>query len=168
VAGYKDKSVPEIGKERADLYWMDAKDRAHLTHWGRRPSVRERSRETLLRQWYGETEGNAEIAARRSPPVHIGRVVGSVMRDLGLSRNVLLEELLDSWSAVVGDDVARRSVPSDIQGATLTVEVSDSSWMYMLQTVHRQRIVDELRRISDNKLRDIRFVPHGRIRRTNQ
>lgn len=143
---------------------MDARDRAHLTHFGRRASLWERSRERAMRDWFGEDAG-AVISAHRTPPRHISGAVDAVLKDLGMSRNLLFEDVLQNWVKVVGVDVAGRSVPSEIRGTQLVVEVADSSWMYLLQTVHRASIVAKLKAFSRNRLHSVRFVPKGRIRR---
>jgi predicted nucleic acid-binding Zn ribbon protein len=118
-----------------------------------------------MRDWYGQEEASAVISSRRRPAQHVGDAVDAVVREMGLARDLLLEELVQHWQAVVGPDVARRSVPSEIQGKTLIVEVADSSWMFILRAQHRQSIVAELARFSESKISDVRFVPQGRIRR---
>lgn len=145
-------------------WWMDAKDRAHLSHYGRHPSKRERAREQLMRQWYGP-EAAAIIGARRSPPRHIGQTVDQVVKELGMSRNVLLEALLLNWADVVGKDMASRTVPSEIQGKCLVIEVANAAWMYALRTMHKTMIAEKVKTFSQAKLTDVQFVPKGKIRR---
>lgn len=144
--------------------WMEARDRAHLTHFRRRASMRERLRVKVMRQWYGD-EAMAEISAHRCSPAHIGEAVGQVVKELGLSRNMLFEEVCVKWVQIVGADVAGRSVPSELHGGLLVVEVADSSWMYILNTMHRAALISKLEAFSENEIRNVRFVPKGRIRR---
>jgi len=160
-----DKMKTDGKREQKDKFWMDARERAHLTHFGRRASVRERSREQAMRDWYGPGEAGAVISSRRSPARHIAGTVDDVVRDLGLARDLLLEELVQNWVDVVGPDVARRSVPSEIQGKLLVVEVADSSWMFILKAQHRPHIISRLADFTGSRIRDVRFVPQGRIRR---
>ncbi|MDT8391171.1 MAG: DciA family protein [Lentisphaeria bacterium] len=145
-------------------WWMDAKDRAHLSHFSRHPSKRERAREQVMRQWYG-AEASAVIGARRSPPRHIGQTVDQVIKELGMSRNVLMESLLLHWPEIVGKDMASRAVPSEIKGTCLVIEVANAAWLYALRTIHKTMISDKVAVFSQSKLTDVQFVPQGKIRR---
>src|SRR5262245_58460438 len=50
----------------------------------------------------------------------------------GLSTRMLETTIRTEWARTVGADVARRSRPGELQGATLTVVVDNSPWLHEL------------------------------------
>ncbi len=155
-------------KAAANPYWLECTDNANRTHFRRRASRRERERFELLRDWYGEFEAAAVIDAHRRPPAPIAAAVQEVVRGLGLARNLLFESVLAEWPRLVGPDLAAKSIPSELQGNNLLVEVAGSNWLFMMQTVHRPEIIRRLNTFSDGKIRTVRFVPQGRIDRRRE
>jgi len=160
------------GKPDADLgdrdddarcpYWLDRAERRNRTHFARRPSLRERSREQVLRDWFGEERATGEILAHQSPAVHIAGPLDSALTRLGLRRPVDLERLRDDWAEIVGADLAHYCQPVALHGTCLDVEVVDAAWLYELRTMHSREIQARVERASEGRVNTVRFAPHGR------
>lgn len=145
-----------------DPYWLDQRDNRQRSHFGRQPSGRERGREDVVRDWYGDQLADAEIAARQAPAVCVKDGVEEVLKRLGLFRNLLLEDLRAQWESLVGKDIARRATPVAIYGSRLDIEVFESSWLYILDSMHKKAILAKVGAETDGKISEIRFVAGGR------
>jgi len=142
--------------------WLNRRDHAHWSHFGRRPSLRERNRERLLKLWFGEEEGRNEILAHQSGPRSSGEVIDEVMSGLGLEWMAVLDRIGEAWQELVGPDIAKCSRPAALYGDRLDIEVSNSSWMYVLETMHKEAIRQRVEEFTDGKVLKVRLVPIGR------
>jgi hypothetical protein len=147
-----------------DDNWLDATARKHLSHSARRPSRREYSRISAVRQWYG-AEARGVLDAHRPQTQHVGNMVDSVLRQLGASRNHLFEDLSREWADIVGADLAKHTAPAEVDGKVLLVEVASAPWLYALQTMYKQDLLGKVRARAGGRIEDVRFTPQGRIRR---
>ena len=145
-----------------DSHWMEPRERARSTHFGRRLSPTERRRAEVMRDWYGSTRAREEILAHRKPPEHISTALRGVIRELGLGHNTLLHSVADRWETLFGADVGAKARPVDLNGKTLVVEVTESTWMYVLKTMHLHEMKRRLAEETGNRITDIRLVPAGR------
>lgn len=142
--------------------WLDRRANRGRTHFRRHSSFRERSREQALKDWYGAAEGVAEIVAHQSRAVPIADVVAEVLAGFGMQDALLLDELREKWPALVGADIARRTHPVMIQRGVLHIEVTGTTWCYVLEREHKTRILAEIRRVGAEQVTALRFVPLGR------
>lgn len=149
----------------ADSYWLGRDDNRRRTHYGRRPSRRERSREELLKDWYGPDFASGEIEGRRPPARSIGRVLGEVLSSFGMAEMVRLDEIREQWPELVGEDVAKIARPSSLLEGELVVEVAHAAWLYVLEREHKPRLETAVRDATHNEIHTIRLVPAGRRER---
>ncbi len=145
-------------------FWLDHRDRRNRSHSWRYPSPRERRREQVMRDWFGPDVAAGEIRSHQRPAVALGNSLDSLMRELGRGREVLLEELRDHWSELVGVEVARRTQPLRLFQDCLDVEVSHSTWLYELQTRLGAGLTERVAEFSKGRVCRLRFVPAGRRR----
>jgi len=152
-------NVPAPGQ---DPYWMESRDRAARTHFGRRPSSREYAREDLMRVWYGEDEARLEITARRRPARPVGAAVDKIMGSFNLGPSLLLADLIKAWPTLVGVDAAKHSRPAIVKEARLQIEVFDAPWRYVLETMHKKSIQAKVREFTADRITEIQFIAAGR------
>ena len=77
----------------------------------------------------------------------VGGVLGRVLQNLGLSREMTGWRAVEAWPRLVGPRVAARSRAVAFRDGTLQVEVDGSAWMQELAYLKRdlvQRINQEL------------------------
>jgi len=154
-----------------DANWMDCRDNAQRSDFHRHPSKRERERESLMRAWFGPHLATGEIGTHQQGPQPIGSTVDMVLAKISsLGPEPLLVAIRTEWPKIVGPDAAKRSHPAVIQGSRLLIEVSDSTWLYALDRMHKPIILGKLRTFTHDAVQEIRFqaggsrpaVPNGR------
>ena len=150
-----------------DANWMDCRDNAHRSDYHRHPSKREREREALMRAWFGPQLATGEIDAHQKGPQAIGSTVDLVLAKISsLGPEPLLVAIRMEWPKIVGPDAAKRSHPAVIQGARLLIEVTDSTWLYALDRMHKPVILGKVRAFTHDAVQDIRFQAGGSRRQT--
>ena len=95
-----------------------------------------------------------------------GGILGRVLRDLGLERDVLGWKAVEEWPQLVGARVARHARAVAYREGTLHVEVEGSAWMHELGFLKRELIRRINQQLEGGVVREIRFVlPQGGGRR---
>ena len=163
----KSKREYESGAEKkppgsGGAHWLERRENRNRSHFARRPSRRERDREAVLTDWFGPDRAPAEIEALRPPARLAGSVIEEVFENLGMSEGVVLDKLKAAWGGMVGVDGARRSRPIALQHGVLRVEVDNSTWLVQLRQEHYAHVLEAVRHMTGNKVRDLRFVVAGR------
>ena len=143
--------------------WLQRKANRSRTHFSRRPSAKERSRESLMRDWFGAVMGANEVMAHQRPSQPIDKVVGNVLASFGMREMLLLDRVRIEWPELVGGDVAKYAWPAALQGRTLQVEVANSTWRYVLEREHKGAILLKIKNQYEGKIDKVRFVPPGRF-----
>jgi hypothetical protein len=143
-------------------HWTERTGRQRLTHSARGPTALERRREQTLAEWYGAELASAEIGLHRAEPRLVGDLMDAALRRLRHGDDCGLERVRELWPALVGPDIARRAVPVTLRDRVLTVEVANSTWRYVLEREHRQRLRDRLAEATAGAVAEICFVPPGR------
>ena len=144
-----------------DPHWLDRRDNRSRTHFGRRRSRREAAREGLLRDWYGAERGRLEVMARQGSARSIGEALPKVLGMFGLRGDFELTELQEKWPELVGEDIARHAGPVAYRRGTVLIEVWDSSWLFALESLHKQSILGAVQSVLPRSV-GLRFVPAGR------
>jgi len=85
-------------------------------------------------------------------------VVGSILEKHGVREQVRRMEVLDLWSEVVGEHVARVTRARGVSEATLFVEVRTSAWLMELNMMKGEFLTRVNERIPDTPLERIVFV----------
>ena len=95
-----------------------------------------------------------------------GSVIGKLLRDLGLERELLGWRAVGEWPDVVGPRIARRTRAVSFHEGTLRVEVEGSAWQFELGFLERRLIQEIARRLGTPCVRKLQFVQaRGGIRR---
>ncbi|MFW5996906.1 MAG: DUF721 domain-containing protein [Lentisphaeria bacterium] len=152
-----------VNQDKSDNeLWLDRKEHRNKSHKWRTASRRERQRENLLRDWYGEETARAMRLDRQRGTNRIGDTIDSVLQRMTPPNMFLMEQIRANWAEIVGEDNANNSSPLRLDGNRLEIEVTNPSWMYVLATMHAGKIREKIRRFTDGKVDAIRFVPAGR------
>ncbi len=94
---------------------------------------------------------------RRSMPTPIGGVIAEVLRDLGLGNRMRQVEVLDRWSGIVGEQIARVAVAERIADGRLYVRVSGAPWRNELVFLKKD-LIDRINgAMEETVVRDIIF-----------
>ena len=153
-----------MSKENSDEKdsWLGREDYSGSYDKWRRPSKNERAREQALNDWYGKDFAGREIVAHRQDFKSINDLVQDVEKRFGLEEENIYNKMLSNWSEIAGEELKGQIFPVAVKGDCLNIEVGNSSIMYMLNGFMRKHLVENVIRISEGKLKDIRFVPKGR------
>jgi predicted nucleic acid-binding Zn ribbon protein len=88
----------------------------------------------------------------------LGDVLPDVLKSLRLDGDFWLQKLAQEWPQVVGDQVARRSRPGQLQKQTLVVFVENSVWLSELSRFAQKQILENVQRHADgSRIRSIRL-----------
>jgi len=115
-------------------------------------------------RWRVQRE-RAQVEDPRPPPnpieaEPISRVIGNVMKRLGLESQQWLASLAAEWSAVVGDAVARHTRPGRYEGHALIVFVDSSVWLNELKRYGQEKILANVqRRAGAGRVRTLSLQP---------
>jgi predicted nucleic acid-binding Zn ribbon protein len=102
-------------------------------------------------------ESGRRSSRKRSGPVSAEAALRDLARRLGISRTLREYEVLTSWSTLVGDRIARVTVPERIERGVLTVSVASAAWRSEL-SMRRREILDTIHRTTGEKIvKEIRF-----------
>ena len=145
-----------------EKFWLDHCERRNYSGFGRFPSRRERARDDLMRDWYGDDMGREVIQSHRRPAQAIGDGIPQLMKELGRSVSLGLDTLQRRWSEIVGEDLGRRTRPVFLRDGILTVEVLQATWLYVLKTTGKKDMLEKISQGEDLEVKDIKFVPGGR------
>lgn len=151
----------EHNKSDSEL-WLDRQEHRQKSHKWRTASRKERQRENLIRDWYGEDTARAIRMERQRSAKKAGDSIDQLLRRMTPPNMFLMEQLRQQWAEIVGEDNANNSIPIRLDGNRLEIEVTNPSWMYVLATMHAGNIREKVRSFSNKKITDIRFVPAGR------
>ena len=94
--------------------------------------------EGFARFEFGGEEGSKK-------PVALGSIVDKILEDHGVLDQVRRMSVLDEWSAIVGDAVARVTRARSVEDGVLIVEVRSSPWLMELNMMKG----DFVRRVND-------------------
>ena len=94
----------------------------------------------------------------------VGGVLGRVLDDLGLSREMTGWKAVEAWPTLVGLRVARRTRAVAFRDGTLHVEVEGSAWMQELGYLKRELVQRINQGLGGEHVRDVRFTLPGRKR----
>ena len=155
------KSESEDGAGRR---WLERRTNRQRTHFSRRPSLSERRREQLVRDWYGGEIARLEILAHQPAARPVSSVLGGVFAKIGKKDVLLLGELCSGWPDLVGPDVAANTRPVAVRGDVLTIEVASASWLYVLQHERNDQIAEKVQAFTSGRITLVRMLPQGTYR----
>ena len=154
--------APDNNNKVADPHWLRMRDCADRTGWHRHLSHREHERLLLVRDWFGPL-AVAEIVDRQPPAQAAAELVDQALARLKPVFSPVLTQLQEQWGALVGHDIAKQSRPSGFSDGRLLVEVPQSTWLYVLETMHKPVILQKVRAVTAGAVTEIRFVAGERL-----
>jgi predicted nucleic acid-binding Zn ribbon protein len=87
-------------------------------------------------------------------------LIPAFLKEVGLEEKVWQQALLNEWSQLVGEQVARRARPGKIQNKILTIFVTSSVWLNELTRYSKPQMLKNLQaRFGTDLIRDIRLQP---------
>jgi len=155
-------------KNENNEFWLDHKDNRNRSHFRRRPSYKEKQRDRLLKDWYGETLAREEMLQHRRPALKLSESIPELLKELGKSRSLELGYIQKKWSEIIGKDVAKQTFPTFIKEGVLTVEVNNPTWMYALQSNGLPKMIKSVNEFTDGSVKNIKLIPGGRNRENNR
>lgn len=98
------------------------------------------------------------MTTRGSGPVRLGDVLGGVLQQHGLERQMKRLAALDLWPEVVGEHIAAVTRARSVSEATLVVEVRSSGWLMELNMMKGDLLSRVNERMADAPLERLVFV----------
>ncbi len=81
-----------------------------------------------------------------------------IIKKAGLEDRRWEHRLIEKWTELAGAEVARHTRPGKMEGATLVVFVTNSSWLFeMSRHGHRQLLKNIHRILGDEEIKKLRF-----------
>jgi predicted nucleic acid-binding Zn ribbon protein len=94
---------------------------------------------------------------RSKAPQAVGAILQEMVRDLGIDQTLQQYNVLTSWASIVGEKIARVTMPQRIENGILFVQVSSAPWRAEL-TMRRMEILEKVNAAAGRQVvREIRF-----------
>jgi len=91
-------------------------------------------------------------------PEHIGAILETLYKQLGLTDGIKQQQALNSWSVVVGKTMANATSPVRIEHGRLFVQVENPVWRQEI-IFYKQKIITKLnKKIGKDIIKDIIFI----------
>ena len=94
---------------------------------------------------------------RKSKPKELSTSISSVLQQLGLSQRLRQYEVLEKWSAIVGDHIAKVTTPQRMESGKLIVHVTRSTWRNELVFLKKEIISKINKAMNQEIVKDIIF-----------
>jgi predicted nucleic acid-binding Zn ribbon protein len=111
-------------------------------------------------RWAVEKE-RFQIQGDPAPAFHdapLSDLLTDVMKRLRIDDQFWIRKLSEDWPSVVGEQVARRTRPGQVQRQTLVVFVESSVWLAELSRFAQKQILENVQKHAGNaKIRTIRL-----------
>ena len=131
-------------------------------NFGRHRPAKTRSRERLLRDWYGEELADKEVESQHPAARGIGGLIDALKAEMAGNEHVLMRTIVDQWDNIVDETTAKQAVPRRIEGNVLHVEVFNAAFRYHIQSFGvRQQMIDAVTRLSGGRIIDVKLIVGG-------
>lgn len=89
--------------------------------------------------------------------VPLGTVLDSLMKTLGIEKNIEQYQIFNMWNSIVGEQIAKVAQPERIHNGVLIVVVSNAPWRTEL-TFRKKEILEKIHStLNSTSITDIRF-----------
>ncbi|MEW6062055.1 MAG: DUF721 domain-containing protein [Bacteroidota bacterium] len=89
--------------------------------------------------------------------VPLGTVLDSLMKTLGIEKNIEQYQIFNVWNSIVGEQIAKVAQPERIHNGVLIVAVSNAPWRTEL-TFRKKEILEKIHStLNSTSITDIRF-----------
>ena len=111
-------------------------------------------RATVIAEWRGLPEPKPRPDRWKSA----AELLPGLMQRLGLRERLHESEVMEAWSAIVGDFIATHSAPVALRDGILYVRVLQPALHYELELISRTQILRKLKkRFGPRTIKDVRF-----------
>jgi predicted nucleic acid-binding Zn ribbon protein len=111
-------------------------------------------RAAVIEDWRGLAEKKRRPDKWETP----GVLLPKLMQKLGLKERLRESEVIDAWSAIVGEFIATHSAPVALRDGVLYVRVLQPSLHYELERVAKTEVLRKLKqRFGGKTIRDVKF-----------
>ena len=111
-------------------------------------------RDTVITEWRGLPEPKPWPDRWKSA----GELLPGLMQRLGLRERLHENEVMEAWSAIVGDFISTHSAPVALRESVLYVRVLQPALHYELEQISKAEILRKLKqRFGARTIRDVRF-----------
>src|SRR5881394_2993695 len=111
-------------------------------------------RDTIIAEWRGLPEPKQRPDRWKAA----GELLPALMQRLGLRERLHENEVVEAWSAIVGEFIAAHSAPVALREGVLYVRVLQPALHYELEQISKSEILRKLKqRFGGKTIRDIRF-----------
>lgn len=87
----------------------------------------------------------------------LGTVLNSLIKTLGIEKNIEQYKIFDLWNTIVGEQIAKVAQPERIHNGVLIVAVSNAPWRTEL-TFRKKEILEKIHlTLNSTSITDIRF-----------
>lgn len=87
----------------------------------------------------------------------LGTVLNSLIKTLGIEKNIEQYKIFDVWNTIVGEQIAKVAQPERIHNGILIVAVSNAPWRTEL-TFRKKEILEKIHlTLNSTSITDIRF-----------
>ena len=131
-------------------------------NFGRPRPAKTRSREGLLREWYGEELADREVESQQPAARGIGGLIEALKDEMSSDEQVLMRTIVDQWNSIVDEATAKQAAPRRIEDNVLHVEVFNAAFRYHIQSFGvRQQMVEAVTRLSAGRISDVKLIVGG-------
>ncbi|MBQ9337704.1 MAG: DUF721 domain-containing protein [Lentisphaeria bacterium] len=119
---------------------------------------------SLLKDWYGKEQGEAEMSRYMPQPEPIGPALDKELKRLVPPWIRLVELVRENWPEIAGQDNARRCSPAFLNNGIFYIEVNHPAYRVALEMPKiKQTILERIQTIIGDKLcTEIKYIPAGR------
>jgi predicted nucleic acid-binding Zn ribbon protein len=108
----------------------------------------------VIAEWRGLPEPRSRAERLKAA----ADLLPALMQKLGLRERLHEKDVIDAWSAIVGDFIAAHSEPVSLRDGTLYVRVLQPALHYELEQISKRDILRKLKqRFGPRTIRDVRF-----------
>ena len=120
--------------------------------------------ESILRNWYGRKEGEAEMIRYTPPTASIAQSLDKVVSGLLPPWEMKVQQVKEQWNEIAGPENARRCSPAFLNNGIFYIEVTHPAYRVALEVpAIRNRFKDRIIAIiGSNLCQDIKFIAGGR------
>lgn len=116
-----------------------------------------------LNDWYGYERGALEIISHLPDCVPIDSAVKEITSTFKAPEELRMMELKEQWEEIAGKQIAKISVPLNINNQVIYIQVSHTAWLRELNKDVKEILVKKINDLfNENLCQDIKFVPAGR------
>ncbi len=98
-----------------------------------------------------------ERKKRKTKFVHIGNIIGDVLKNYRRETDVELVQVWQIWHNIVGDVIAQNAKPAAFKGRLLLVHVTSSTWIHQLQFLKKEMIAKLNNALGKTLIEDLKF-----------